>query len=264
MLLKWITGIVGVMVILALALAWVDSRMLNDIDDYGGSGLTDLPGNDAGPGELLAFAADQGLECGSAQNLAAGVGGCRSVLDIARTVNDYKSDQSVVWAFIVGGVIALLIPFTMFVHQASSNLRYLRAEGQRFTPGWAVGWFFIPFMNFVQPFRVVRELMRASGPTETANPRAWQNAGSPSGLLVGVWWASVIAAILFGPRGISVFFARDDIDDWARVGRLLVWSDLFQVVPLVLTVLVMYRVQSAQEMRHHLILDRQSRPAENS
>ena len=56
----------------------------------------------------------------------------------------------------------------------------------------------------------------------------------------------------------------DSIDDWAGVGRLLVWSDLFQVVPLILTVIVVYRLQRAQEIRHQLVMSRQSRPARNS
>lgn len=263
-LVLWITGIIGVMVVLALALAWVDGRMLEDINEYESRGLTDLPANNAGPGELLAFAAEQGLDCVSAQDLVSGAGGCNRVLEIARRINEYHSDQSLVWSFILIALIALLAAFTLFIHQASSNLRYLRSEGQRFTPGWAVGWFFIPFMNFVQPARVVRELVRASGSAETKDPRAWQNVNPQGGLLVSVWWTSVVAAILFGPRGISVFFARDSIDDWAGVGRLLVWSDLFQVVPLILTVIVVYRLQRAQEIRHQLVMSRQSRPARNS
>ena len=263
-LFKWIAGAVGLMVVLAFVLAWVDSRMLNDINDFKAAGLTDLPKNNASPGELLAYADGQGLECNSAQDLAAGAVDCGRVLDIARTVNDYKFDQSLVWSFIVLALIALLISFTMFIHQASSNLRHLRAEGQRFTPGWAVGWFFIPFVNFFKPSRVVRELMQASGSTETADPRAWQNANPAGGRLISTWWTMVVAAILFGPRAISLIVTRGDIDDWAAAGRLLVWSDLFQVIPLVMTVIVVYRIQRAQEIRHLLVLDRQTRSAKNS
>ena len=260
----WITGTASLMVVLAFVLAWVDSKMLNDINAFGSVGLTDLPRNNANPGELLSFAADQGFQCDTAQDLAAGTGDCRRVLEIARTVNDYKSDQSLVWSFVVLSVITLLVSFTMFIHQASSNLRHLRAEGQRFTPGWAVGWFFIPIMNFVQPSRVVRELVQASGSSETADPRAWQNVSSPDASLVSTWWTMVVAAVLFGPRGISLFVTRGDIDGWAAAGRLLMWSDLFQVIPLVLTVIVVYRIQRAQEVRHLLVQGRQTRTVKNS
>jgi len=259
-----IAGIVSVMVILALALAWVDSRMLNEINDYKSAGLTILPSNAANPEELLDFAATEGFACDSIEDLFSGTGSCANVLDIAKTVNDYKSDQSVIWACIFFATIALIVAFTMFIHQASSNLKHLRTEGQKFTPGWAVGWFFIPLMNLYKPIGIVRELVKASGATDTKNPAAWQNGNPPDGLMISSWWTLVIFAILFGPRGIAVFVGRDNISDWAAAGRLLVWSDLFQVLPLVLTVIVVFRLQRAQEIRRQLVLARQTRAGNNS
>ena len=183
----WIAGTVSLMVVLAFVLAWVDSKMLNDITAFRSVGLTDLPRNNANPGELLSFAADQGFHCDTAQDLAAGTGDCRRVLEIARTVNDYHSDQSLVWSFVVLSVITLLVSFTMFIHQASSNLQHLRITGQKFSPGWSVGWFFIPFMNIYKPTRIVRELSTASGSTDTKNPRAWQNATPQDGRFISSW-----------------------------------------------------------------------------
>ncbi len=259
-----ITGIVSVMVVLALALAWVDSKMLNEINDYKAAGLTDLPSNNANPEELLEFANEVGIECVSIEGLFSGTGACGDVLEVAKTVNDYKSQHSVIWAFIVIFGIALVVTFTMFIHHASSNLQHLRIVGQKFTPGWSVGWFFVPFMNLYKPTRIVRELSTASGSTDTKNPRAWQNAKSQEGMFISSWWTLVIFAILFGPRGISLFVGRANIEDWAAAGRLLVWSDLFQVLPLVLTVIVVFRLQRAQEIRHQLILTRRSRAASTS
>lgn len=259
-----ITGIVSVMVVLALALAWVDSKMLNEINDYKAAGLTDLPSNSANPEELLEFANEVGIECVSIEDLFSGTGACGDVLDVARTVNDYKSDHSVIWAFVIITGIVLIVTFTMFIHQASSNLRHLRIAGQNFTPGWSVGWFFIPFMNLYKPTRIVRELSTASGSTDTENPRAWQNAKSQDGMFISSWWTLVVFAVLFGPRGISLFVGRENIEDWAAAGRLLVWSDLFMVLPLVLTVIVIFRLQRAQEFRQQLMLSRRSRATKTS
>lgn len=35
-------------------------------------------------------------------------------------------------------------------------------EGLRISPGWAVGWFFVPVANIVMPYRALREIYRAS------------------------------------------------------------------------------------------------------
>ena len=189
-----ITAIVSVMVVLALALTWVDSKMLNQINDYKAAGLTDLPSNNANPEELLGFANEVGIECVSIESLFSGNGACGDVLEVARTVNDYKSEHSIIWAFIVISGITLVVTFTMFIHNASSNLEHLRIAGQKFTPGWSVGWFFVPFMNLYKPTRVVRELSTASGSTDTLNPRAWQNAESQEGMFISSWWTLVIFA----------------------------------------------------------------------
>lgn len=249
-----ISGIIALMVIFAFSLAWVDSRMLNEINAYKSAGLTDLPNNNADPEALLDFALQEGINCVTIQDLFTGEGDCASVIDIGKTVNDYKSDQSLIWSFIAFSVIALIIVFTIFIHQASSNLRRLGAEGQKFSPTWAIVWFFIPLMNLFQPIRVVRELVKASSSINTKDSRAWQNSDPPDGHIISSWWTLVIFSFLFGPRGIAIFVGRDNIDDWAASGRLLVWADLFQVLPLVLTGIVVYRIQRAQEIKNQLEL----------
>ena len=49
----------------------------------------------------------------------------------------------------------LIITFLMWLHRASSNLASLGYINQRFSPGWAVGWWFIPFMNILRPFEPI-------------------------------------------------------------------------------------------------------------
>jgi|TARA_B110000263_G_C15273162_1_gene494509 hypothetical protein len=263
-LFRALAGIVALMMILSLALAWVDSKMLNVINDYKSSGLTNLPSNSANTQELLSFADEQAIECESIEDLVAETTACSTLVDIARTMNDYRLNRSLVWSFILLSNIALIITFALFIHRASSNLQHLRIAGQKYTPGWVVGWFFIPIMNLVKPTRIVRELAQASGSSDTKNRRAWQNARTSDGKIITSWWTFVIAAILFGPRGIGFFVGREDIGDWAEAGRLLVLSDLFQVLPLGLTVIVVYRLHRAQEIRHNLVLARRKRSENNS
>ena len=259
-----LTGIVALMVVLSFALAWVDSRMLNEINDYDSSGLTNLPSSSASTEELLIFADEQAIECESVEDLVSGAASCSTLVDIARTVNDYRSSRSLTWSFIILSNIALIITFSLFIYRASSNLQHLRVVGQKYAPGWAVGWFFIPIMNLFKPTRIVRELAQASGSTDTKTRQAWQNARTSNGMFITSWWTFVVSAIVFGPRGIGFFVGRDDIGDWSEAGRLLVLSDLFQVLPLVLTVIVVYRLHRAQEIRHHLVLARRKPPANNS
>jgi hypothetical protein len=72
-------------------------------------------------------------------------------------------------------------------------------ERLRFTPGWAVGWWFVPFANLVKPFQTVRELWKASDP---GAPDWW---GSETLPVIGWWWGGyVVFNILDGIAGAYI------------------------------------------------------------
>jgi hypothetical protein len=86
--------------------------------------------------------------------------------------------------------IALLIPgivlFCIWVRRANMNADALVPSGMEFTPGWAVGWFFVPFANLFKPYQVVSEIYRASNPD--ADQDFWSLSETPSSLKL--WWGS--------------------------------------------------------------------------
>ena len=60
-------------------------------------------------------------------------------------------------------LIATATAFLLWVHRASKNLVSLGAHGQRFSPAWAVGWWFVPIMSFFRPYQVMAECCPRSG-----------------------------------------------------------------------------------------------------
>ena len=50
------------------------------------------------------------------------------------------------------------------------------AGGLRYTPGWAVGWLFVPFANLVVPYFVFTEIWRNSIPATADGTKANPNA----------------------------------------------------------------------------------------
>ena len=75
----------------------------------------------------------------------------RSAVDIKRLTSLLASTGFLVW---LGTATAVL----MWVHRAYRNLPALGARDMAYSPGWAVGWWFIPFLNLVRPYQVVREI----------------------------------------------------------------------------------------------------------
>jgi hypothetical protein len=83
---------------------------------------------------------------------------------------------------IIAGIVAVIL-LLMWLHRYVKNLLALGVTGFRFSPGWSVGWFFIPVMNWFMPYRIIREAWLASTPQQdTGN---WRDARPP---LFIMWW----------------------------------------------------------------------------
>jgi hypothetical protein len=78
-------------------------------------------------------------------------------------------------------LLATGVVFLMWIYRANLNCRGFGATGMKFTPGWAVGWYFVPVANLVYPFLAMREIWRVS-----TDPAQWEKV--PGSFLLGIWW----------------------------------------------------------------------------
>jgi hypothetical protein len=87
------------------------------------------------------------------------------------------------------------IAFLMWRHRIQRNLRgALGVAGLEYTPGWTVGWWFVPIANLWKPKQVMDEAWRASDPSSAAGSRGW--AGRSTNPTIGWWWAMWIVSFL--------------------------------------------------------------------
>jgi hypothetical protein len=64
---------------------------------------------------------------------------------------------------ILVGILEFIL-FLLWYYRNHRNLGALGASELRFTPGWAVVWWFIPILNLWKPYQVTVEVMKASDP----------------------------------------------------------------------------------------------------
>ena len=95
-------------------------------------------------------------------------------------------------------VLALIVTAPLFIwwmQRAVGNLPALGSNGQQHSRGWAIGWWFIPFANLVQPVRVLLEAWRGSATRTQLEPdEAWRSR--PNDALIVIWWLACIAGWL--------------------------------------------------------------------
>ena len=85
--------------------------------------------------------------------------------------------------------IASIVLISMWIYRAHANLRDRRIEMET-SPGWAVGWYFVPIMNLFKPFQAMRELWSESHLEA-------DSYGDPAPGDIAAWWACwIIGGIL--------------------------------------------------------------------
>ncbi len=109
------------------------------------------------------------------------------------------------------------------------NLFALGVEELRFTPGWGVGAWFVPLLNFVRPKQIIDDTWRATSPGAMA--RGWR--GLPVPATLHVWWGLALLSWLSAP------YTNGEPADRARLG----WT-LLGAVPVVVSCALTWIVAS--------------------
>ncbi|HEY6162329.1 MAG TPA: DUF4328 domain-containing protein [Bacteroidia bacterium] len=82
--------------------------------------------------------------------------------------------------------IAFIVVFIMWFRRAYFNLEQMGVKTQ-FTEGWASGAWFVPFLNLVRPFTIMREIWE-NYRYKAAEKNEALNRGETNSVL-GFWWA---------------------------------------------------------------------------
>lgn len=77
-----------------------------------------------------------------------------------------------------------------WIYRISANTHALASPKPESSPGWAVGWFFVPVASWFKPYIVVSELYNAN-----RQPMGWNTLKRPA-IVATWWWATVIGNIL--------------------------------------------------------------------
>jgi hypothetical protein len=149
--------------------------------------------------------------------------------------------------------VAAGVVFLIWVYRAHNNLSSLKVRGLEFTPGWAVGLWFIPLVNLFKPFAVMREIWHGSDPENddnNKNTRALK--GTPE--ILGFWWGLLLAAGFTG-RIANAMAGTGTIEENRLYPAALVLSELIRFGALVLIILIVKEITRRQDARYQKLAD---------
>lgn len=140
------------------------------------------------------------------------------------------------------------IVFIMWFRDAYINVGRMGVTGLRWSSGWAVGAWFVPFLNLVRPKAITNDIWRGSDPKFPAGSTVAGWDESPPALYQ-VWWGMWILADILGLVAYRVFAGASTPDALRTGSHLLIVSDAVDVIAAVLALLVVRSLFSRQRER---------------
>jgi hypothetical protein len=127
--------------------------------------------------------------------------------------------------------------------RSAKNNEMLRKIRPRFTPGWSIGGWFIPFANLGIPLRIFHDLWQGSDP-DTNGYRDWR--GLRRSGLVNLWWTAYLVgnAASFTATSSRTLEAVRSTDQRVAIGSAIT------AVAAVLAIFVIRSITDRQEQAH--------------
>jgi Domain of unknown function (DUF4328) len=138
--------------------------------------------------------------------------------------------------------LIIIVLFLVWLYKAFKNLPALGANSLEFSPGWAVGWWFVPIANLFKPYQVVSELWRESDADFDANTFLSNQVSAPS--IIGWWWGLFIGGNIAGRISNAMIEA-----DSALFPIALILAGLLHGISAYLIIQIIKTITSQQELR---------------
>jgi hypothetical protein len=131
-----------------------------------------------------------------------------ALLELAGVIDlssDYPDDLATAFALAYLGyglvMLASVVIIAMWIYRAHANLRATGAETE-FTPGWAVGWYFVPIASLFKPFQAMRELV--NGSHLQTNDFGGEAPGE-----IKIWWGCFLIGGFLGNASTRINLAAE-------------------------------------------------------
>jgi hypothetical protein len=142
-------------------------------------------------------------------------------------------------------IVRLLVYFTTavvfgrWIYRANANARALGADHMTFTPGWSVGWYFVPVASLWKPYQAMREIWLAS-----KNPGHSQAQSGDR--IVGWWWVGWITSNILGNISFRISMAAKDVQTLSTGSVVGSIHELFDVFAIALALVLVTRLSRMQ------------------
>ncbi len=136
------------------------------------------------------------------------------------------------------------VTFLTWIYRANANARALGARWMQYTPGWSVGWFFIPIANLWKPYQAMAETWQASHEGLPAEPGKG---------FVGLWWMLWIVNSVLNQIVFRLYLRADTVDEYLVATQLNLVALPVNIVLCGVAFLLVARIHEAQMEKRRVV-----------
>ena len=116
-------------------------------------------------------------------------------------------------------LLMVMINFFRFIHRVSKNLQFQHNQALSTTPGWTVGYFFVPILNLYKPYHAIKEIIQVSGKSEIVDTSK-----------LGLWWGLWITSNVLGRMAVQYTIENWGSDTSPTESLIYLASDAFDII----------------------------------
>jgi len=162
--------------------------------------------------------------------------GSPEITETAGAANDAR--QQIIGLGYLLVYLVTTIVFLTWINRANKNCHGF-SSGMKFTSGWSVGWYFIPFANLVKPFQVMNEIWRVSH-----DPVNWKSLATPA--FLRWWWGLWLAANIFGQVSFRMAMNAETLESLQNFTVISMISSVLDISLCIVAALLVGRIFKAQ------------------
>ena len=153
--------------------------------------------------------------------------------------------------YLISGVV-----FLIWLYRARRNVLAVGSRGQRYSSPWAIGLFFVPFLNLYYSYDIVKDLWKQSNPdVGLSDTFLRQHAStlvqySSKTALIGLWWGLVIASVVVARISSTLASHATDIPDLINESYTGMISDVLRTAGIIILIVLVNRIDARLEEKH--------------
>ena len=140
--------------------------------------------------------------------------------------------------FIITGIV-----FLRWIYFTNSNSRSLGATGMQFTPGWSIGYYFVPFLNLYKPYRAMKEIWKTS-----KDPKNWEMVKTPS--FFPQWWTLWLISAFLGNMSFRLSMKAEEFNELFVSSSVTLASDLVEIPLALIAIKLVGSIFNMQNEKH--------------